>query len=247
MVPNEFTILAGTANRPLAAAIAAELGTQVGDCVIDRFPDGEVMVQLREPVRRKEVFLVQPTSPPVNDHLVELLAMADACRRAAAASITAIVPYFGYGRADKRHGRREAITGRVVADLLQVVGISHVVTVDLHTPQIEGFFYAPVDTLAPRMGMTAEIPPMDPYPLRTMTDMGMGGMNGMNMSGMASHQMPGTKDMQMKGMSDKGTPGATLATISSIKPSSIPALRAAAMSASVHVAHNSLGHQKAGS
>lgn len=144
---NRFTILAGTANPPLAAAIASELGIKVGACVIDRFPDGEVMVQLREPVRRKEVFLVQPTSPPVNDHLVELLAMADACRRAAAASITAIVPYFGYGRADKRHGRREPITGRVVADLLQVVGISHVVTVDLHAPQIEGFFHAPVDSL----------------------------------------------------------------------------------------------------
>jgi ribose-phosphate pyrophosphokinase len=106
-----------------------------------------VAVQLLEPVRRKEVFLVQPTSPPVNDHLVELLALADACRRAAAARLTAIVPYFGYTRADKRHGRQEPIMGRVVADLLEAVGITHVVTVDLHTPQIEGFFHAPVDTL----------------------------------------------------------------------------------------------------
>jgi ribose-phosphate pyrophosphokinase len=146
-VRSEFTILTGTANPPLAAAIARELGSPLVDCVIDRFPDGEVMVQLPEPVRRKEVFLVQPTSPPVNDNLVELLAIADACRRASAASITAIVPYFGYGRADKRHGRREPITGRVVADLLQVVGVSHVITVDLHTPQIEGFFHTPVDTL----------------------------------------------------------------------------------------------------
>ena len=144
---NAFTIFAGTANPALAAAIARELGVQLGACAIDRFPDGEVAVQLLEPVRRKEVFLVQPTSPPVNDHLVELLALADACRRAAAARITAIVPYFGYARADKRHGRREPIMGRVVADLLQVVGIGHVVTVDLHTPQIEGFFHAPVDTL----------------------------------------------------------------------------------------------------
>ena len=144
---NKFTIFAGTANPALAAAIARELGVQVGACAVDRFPDGEVAVQLLEPVRRKEVFLVQPTSPPVNDHLVELLALADACRRAAAARITAIVPYFGYARADKRHGRREPITGRVVADLLQAVGIAHVVTVDLHTPQIEGFFYTPVDAL----------------------------------------------------------------------------------------------------
>ena len=142
-----FTILAGTANPALAAAIARDLGVQVGACVIDRFPDGEVAVRLLEPVRRKEVFLVQPTSPPVNDHLVELLALADACRRAAAARITAIVPYFGYGRADKRHGRREPITGRMVADVLEAVGIAHVVTVDLHTPQIEGFFFAPVDSL----------------------------------------------------------------------------------------------------
>jgi ribose-phosphate pyrophosphokinase len=142
-----FTIFAGSANRELADAIARELGVPLGACDIDRFPDGEVSVQLLEPVRRKEVFLVQPTSPPVNDNLVELLALADACRRAAAARITAIVPYFGYARADKRHGRREPITGRLVADVLQVVGIDHVVTVDLHTPQMEGFFHVPVDTL----------------------------------------------------------------------------------------------------
>ena len=103
-------------------------------------------VQLTETVRRKHVLIVQSTAPPVNDHLVEL-AFADACRRAAAERITAVVPYFGYARADKRHGRREPITARVVADVLQTVGIAHVVTMDLHTPQIEGFFHAPVDTL----------------------------------------------------------------------------------------------------
>jgi ribose-phosphate pyrophosphokinase len=146
-VSNGFTIIAGTANPALAGAIARELGVQMGACDIDRFPDGEVAVQLLEPVRRKEVFLVQPTSPPVNDHLIELLALADACRRAAAARITAVVPYFGYARADKRHGRREPITARVAADLLQVVGVAQVVTVDLHTPQIEGFFHIPVDSL----------------------------------------------------------------------------------------------------
>jgi ribose-phosphate pyrophosphokinase len=146
-VSDRFTLIAGTANPGLATAIARELGVQVGACAIDRFPDGEVAVQLLEPVRGKEVFLVQPTSPPVNDHLVELLALADACRRAVAARITAVVPYFGYARADKRHGRREPITGRMVADLLEAVGITHVVTVDLHTPQMEGFFFAPVDSL----------------------------------------------------------------------------------------------------
>jgi ribose-phosphate pyrophosphokinase len=146
-VRNSFTIFAGTANRALAASIAHELGVRLGACSIERFPDGEVAVKLLEPVRRKEVFLVQPTSPPVNDHLIELLALADACRRAAAARITAVLPYFGYARADKRHGAREPITGRVIADLLEAVGIDHVVTVDLHTPQIEGFFHLPVDSL----------------------------------------------------------------------------------------------------
>ena len=143
----DFTIFAGTANPALGAAIVQELGVRLGACTIDRFPDGEVSVRICEPVRRKEVFLLQPPSPPVNDHLVELLALADACRRAAAARITAIIPYFGYARADKRHGRRDPITGRVVADVLEAVGIAHVVTVDLHAAQIEGFFHVPVDTL----------------------------------------------------------------------------------------------------
>lgn len=142
-----FAIFTGTANPALAAAIARELGVRLGRGEVERFPDGEVAVRLLEPVRRKEVFLVQPTAPPVDAHLVELLALADACRRAAAARITAIVPYFGYARADERHGRREPVTARMVADLLQAVGIDHLVTVDLHAPQIEGFFHAPVDSL----------------------------------------------------------------------------------------------------
>ena len=144
---NELTIFSGTANPALAQSIARELGTRVGHCVVDRYPDGEVAVQLLESVRRKEVFLMQPTSPPTNDHLIELLALADACRRAGAARITAIVPFFGYGRADRRHGRREPIMARMVADLLEAVGITHIVTVDPHTPQIEGFFHAPADSL----------------------------------------------------------------------------------------------------
>jgi ribose-phosphate pyrophosphokinase len=144
---DEIVVLSGTANPRLGAAIAHELGVPLGVCEIERFPDGEVTVRLLERVRRREVFLIQPTAPPVNDHLIELLALADACRRAAAARLTALVPYFGYGRADRRSGRREPITGRVVADLLEVVGIQHVITVDLHTPQIEGFFHAAVDTL----------------------------------------------------------------------------------------------------
>jgi ribose-phosphate pyrophosphokinase len=132
------------------SAIAADLGVPPGACTIERFPDGEVSAQLLESVRRKEVFLVQSLSPPVNDHLIELLALADACRRSASARITAVVPYLGYARSDKRHGRREPIAGRMVADVMEAVGIDHVVTMDLHAPQIEGFFHIPVDNLSAR-------------------------------------------------------------------------------------------------
>jgi ribose-phosphate pyrophosphokinase len=162
-VPQEFVIFAGTANPALTVAIAADLGVVPGACSIERFPDGETSIRLQESVRRKEFFLVQPLSPPANEHLVELLAMADACRRAAAARITAVVPYLGYARSDKRHGRREPIMGRMVADVLEAVGIHHVVTMDLHTPQIEGFFKIPVDmlTAVPRLAtyLSKDLPP----------------------------------------------------------------------------------------
>jgi ribose-phosphate pyrophosphokinase len=144
---NNFLLFAGTANPKLAAAIAQELNIPLGAAVVEHFPDGEVAVQLQSSVRQKAVFILQSTSPPVNDHLVELLAFVDACRRAAATRITAIIPYFGYARADKRHGRREPITASMVAEILQAVGVNHVVTLDLHTPQIEGFFRIPVDSL----------------------------------------------------------------------------------------------------
>ncbi|HEX5549450.1 MAG TPA: ribose-phosphate pyrophosphokinase [Nitrospira sp.] len=146
-MPREFVIFAGTANPDLTAAIAAELEVLPGACAIERFPDGEISAELLEPVRRKEVFLVQPLSPPVNDHLVELLALADACRRAGCARITAVVPYLGYARSDKRHARREPISGRMVADVIEAIGVDHVITMDLHAPQIEGFFHIPVDSL----------------------------------------------------------------------------------------------------
>lgn len=143
----DFAIFAGSAIPQLAEAIASELGLRLGGCTVERFPDGETWVGLDEPVRGRDVLLVQSTSPPVNESLIELLAFADACRRAAAARITAIIPYFGYARQDNRHGRSEPITASMVALLLQAVRIDHVVTVDLHTPQIEGFFQIPVDVL----------------------------------------------------------------------------------------------------
>jgi ribose-phosphate pyrophosphokinase len=147
-MPKEFLIFAGTANPDLTSAIAAELKVLPGACTITRFPDGEISVELLQSVRRKEVFLLQTLSPPVNDHLIELLALTDACRRSAAARITAIVPYLGYTRSDKRHGRRQPIAGRMVADVMEAVGIDHVLTMDLHAPQIEGFFHIPVDNLS---------------------------------------------------------------------------------------------------
>jgi ribose-phosphate pyrophosphokinase len=144
---HNFILFAGTSNPVLSRAIAAELGARPGACHVERFPDGETAVRIDEPVRGREVILVQSTAPPVNDHLVELLAFADALRRAAAARVTAVVPYFGYARADKRHGRREPITASLVARLIQAAGVDHVVTIDLHAAQIEGFFQIPVDSL----------------------------------------------------------------------------------------------------
>lgn len=143
----DYTIFSGSANPELATTIAADFGLLPASCEIERFPEGEIAVRLLEPVRRKEVFLVQPLSPPVNDHFVELLLFADACRRAAAARITAVVPYLGYARADNRHGRREPISVRVVAEAFEPVGIDQVVTTDLHSPQIEGVLHVPVDSL----------------------------------------------------------------------------------------------------
>jgi ribose-phosphate pyrophosphokinase len=158
----DIILFSGRANARLAAAIARDLGVAVGRCSIDRFADGETSVRLEESVTGRDVVLVQPTSPPVNDHLVELLALADACRRGVAARITAVIPYYGYARSDKRHNELEPIMARVVADLLQSVGISHLVTMDLHTDQIEGFFRVPVDSLTALESLCAAVRPQLP-------------------------------------------------------------------------------------
>ncbi|HEY0971678.1 MAG TPA: ribose-phosphate pyrophosphokinase [Gemmatimonadales bacterium] len=146
--PPAFRVLAGTANPVLAGAVARALGVTAGRCRVERYPDGELSVTLDESVRGREVFLVQPTAPPVNDHLVELVAFADACRRASAHRVTAVMPYFGYARADRREHGRQPIMASAVAQLLQCAGVDHVITVDLHTAQIEGFFQVPVDGLS---------------------------------------------------------------------------------------------------
>lgn len=148
MATDEFVLFAGTANPDLARRVALELGTPLGLCSIRRHPDGEVDIRLEESVRGRAVVLLQSTSPPVDPHLMELLALADACRRAAATRVTAVVPYFGYARSDRRERARSPITASLVATLIQAAGIDHLVTVDLHAAQIEGFFHIPVDALS---------------------------------------------------------------------------------------------------
>ena len=138
-------IFSGNSNRPLAQAIADAIGTRLGDMNCNRFPDGEVKVQVMEDVRGADVFLVQPTT--TNDFLMELLVMTDALRRASAARITAVVPYFGYARQDRKHDGRVPITAKLVANLMVTAGINRVLTVDLHAQQIQGFFDVPVDHL----------------------------------------------------------------------------------------------------
>jgi ribose-phosphate pyrophosphokinase len=145
--PYPATLVAGTGNPVLALLVARELGMRLAACTIERFPDTEVLVRLDTSVRGHEVVLLQPTSPPVNDHVIELLAMADACRRAAAARVVAVIPYFGYARSDRRDGRRMPIMGSLLADLMERAGIGHVITLDLHTPTLEGFFRVAVDNL----------------------------------------------------------------------------------------------------
>jgi ribose-phosphate pyrophosphokinase len=155
----DLAIISGTANPALAQAIADTLHVSPVGVKAARFPDGETSVELLEPVRGKSVFIVQPTCPPVNDHLLELLAFADACRRASAAHVCAVVPYFGYARSDKRHGKRGPIAASMVARLIQAVGIDHVIAVDLHAAQIEGFFQVPVDSLSAVTAMCEAVRP----------------------------------------------------------------------------------------
>ena len=143
----DFVIVSGNVNRELAIAIAQLLGVEIGKCRLERFPDTEVNVQLDEPARDRHVFIVQSSCAPVDEHAMEAFAIADACRRAAASSITWIAPYFGYARSDKRRGRRTALMGRLAADFAEHAGINHLIAVDLHSPQVEGFFHVPVENL----------------------------------------------------------------------------------------------------
>ena len=143
----ELKLFSGNANRPLAEEIAQHLRIRLGDVDVSRFSDGEVYVQINENVRGEDVFVIQPTCPPVNDTLMELLVKMDALKRASARRITAVLPYYGYGRQDRKVMPRVPITAKLVADLITAAGCHRLLAVDLHAGQIQGFFNIPVDHL----------------------------------------------------------------------------------------------------
>jgi len=147
MIGRELKLLCGNANHPLTEEISYALGIDLCDAAVDRFSDGEVRVRIRETVRGADVFVIQPTCPPVNDHLMELLIIIDALRRASARKVIAVIPYYGYARQDRKHTGRVPITARLVANLLETAGADRVLTMDLHVGQIQGFFNIPVDNL----------------------------------------------------------------------------------------------------
>jgi len=140
-------IFSGTSNPPLAKAICDYIGTELGKCTVSAFPDGETFVKIEENVRGEDVFLVQSTSPPTNHHLMELFIMMDALRRASASRITAVLPFYGYARQDRKDQPRVPITAKLVANLLVAAGANRILTMDLHAQQIQGFFDIPVDHL----------------------------------------------------------------------------------------------------
>lgn len=140
-------IFSGNANRPLAEKIAAHVGQPLGDVSITRFPDGEIFVKVVENIRGKDIFIVQPTCRPPNENLMELLIMIDACRRASAARITAVIPFYGYARQDRKDQPRVPITAKLVANLLVAAGANRLLALDFHAQQIQGFFDIPVDHL----------------------------------------------------------------------------------------------------
>jgi ribose-phosphate pyrophosphokinase len=147
MMAYELRLFTGNANRPLAEEIAQSLHLPLGDADVSRFSDGEVFIQINENVRGADVFVIQPTCPPVNDTLMELLIMIDALKRASAHRITAVLPYYGYARQDRKVQPRVPISAKLVADLLEAAGVDRVLALDLHAGQIQGFFNVPVDHL----------------------------------------------------------------------------------------------------
>ena len=159
---DQAVLIAGNANLTLAQNIAKAYGEILADATIGRFSDGEIRVEINQNLRGRHVFLIQPTCPPVNDNLMELLVMADACRRASASSITAVVPYFGYARQERKSASRSPITSKLVADMMVSSGIDRLLSLDLHAPQIQGFFNIPVDNLYAMPVIAADIQEKQP-------------------------------------------------------------------------------------
>lgn len=143
----DIKIFTGNASREFAAAVCEQIGIQLGEAEVKSFSDGEVAVSLFESVRGSDVFLIQSTCSPVNDHLMELLVMIDACKRASAGRVTAVIPYFGYARQDRKAKSRDPISAKLVANMITAAGADRVLTMDLHAAQIQGFFDIPVDNL----------------------------------------------------------------------------------------------------
>ena len=145
---DNIVLFAGNASQTVAGRVAQQLMQPLGFIQVEKFSDGETRVEILENIRGRDVFLIQSTCPPANEHLMELLLMADACRRASAKTISAVVPYFGYSRQDRRpRNTRGPISAKLVADLIETSGISRLITIDLHADQIEGFFSIPVDNV----------------------------------------------------------------------------------------------------
>ncbi|RXJ90306.1 ribose-phosphate pyrophosphokinase [Arcobacter sp. CECT 8983] len=144
---SKYKLFSGTANPEFAKKVGKYLNVEVGEASINKFSDGEISVQIKESVRGQDVFIVQPTCAPTNDHLMELLIMIDALKRSSAASISAVIPYYGYARQDRKAAPRVPISAKLVADMLEAAGIDRMITIDLHAAQIQGFFNIPVDNL----------------------------------------------------------------------------------------------------
>lgn len=142
---NRLRLFSGSANVPLAQEVARYLGMDLGPMVRKQFADGELYIQIQESIRGCDVYLIQPTCYPVNSHLMELLIMIDACRRASARQVTAVIPYYGYARADRKTAGRESITAKLVANLMTEAGANRIVAMDLHSAQIQGYFDIPLD------------------------------------------------------------------------------------------------------
>ena len=144
---NSIVLLAGNSNKPLAEAISKQLDIPLTNAEVGKFSDGEISITLPSTVRGKDVFIIQSSSSPVNDNLMELMIITDACKRASAGRITAVMPYFGYARQDRKARPRDPITAKLVADILTTAGVNRILTMDLHAAQIQGFFEIPVDHL----------------------------------------------------------------------------------------------------